>query len=118
MGDLIYVKFIDRKAQPDFYAGILAIFNALQCGVKCTLDASKAIIDFLHSIQADADIGKPDAFQGACCFGANQGSVCGNYRAHAFIDSILGQFGQVLAHQRFSAGKQDHRRAECGKIVD
>ena len=74
MGNFTDIKLVDRKAQTHFYAGGLAILDSSQGGLKGTLDAAKAIVDFLHAVQADADIRQPDIFQGP-------GHRCGNQRA-------------------------------------
>ena len=61
-GDFLDVEFIDRKTQSDLYAGLLTVFNSFQSGAKCAFNASEAVVDFLHSVEADADIGQPDLF--------------------------------------------------------
>ena len=56
------IEFVDGKPQPDFYAGILTVFNPLQRGAKSALNASEAVVDLMHAVEADADIGQPDLF--------------------------------------------------------
>ena len=75
VGDFINVVFVDRKAQPHLYAGILAIFNALHGRIKSAAHTSEAVIDFRHAVQADADIRKSDSFEGLRQFGADQCAV-------------------------------------------
>ena len=48
----------------------------------------------------------------------DQGAVGGDDGAHALSDGIGGQFRQVLAHQRLASGKEHHRNAEGGQVVD
>ena len=63
----------------------------------------KMVIDIIHSIQADADIGKgPISFSIFCFFRCNQGAVRGDYRAHPFFDGHRppvpeGPHGQVVS---------------------
>ncbi len=73
--DILYVSFIDSKAQPHLNTCFLAIINGLQCFFIGTGNAPELVMGGLKSVQADPYIGEPHRFELFCFLFGDQGAV-------------------------------------------
>lgn len=75
-------------------------------------------MDGLGAVQAHAHVAQAYVLEFLGLVRGNQGAVGAYDRPHALAHGVAGQLGQVGAHQGLAAGKEDHRRAEVGQVVD
>ena len=89
-------------------------FSLVQCGPG---HAPELVVDFFAAVQGDAHVGKAHFLEFLGFFRGDEAAVGGDDRAHALLGGVLGQLGQVLAHQGLAAGKEHDRRAEVRQVL-
>ncbi len=118
LGHLALVALVDGEAQAHLQPFGLAILDAFQRAAERAGHGAEPVVHLFAAVQRNADVGQAHFLQFAGLLLGDQGAVGGDDRPHAARGGVLGQFHQVLAHQRFAAGKEHHRRAVGGEIVD
>ena len=112
------IVFRQRQPQSHALSHGDAVFKALHGFAVRSLHAAEFIVHLLHAVKAYphvSDAGVLDPLRGVT---VNQGAVCGDDRAYAFVRCPFNEGEEVFPHERLTAGKKKRRNAEGGKVVN
>ncbi len=108
-GYLPDISLVHGKAEPHFYPLVHGVVDPIHGSGKGAVDTPECIVDLLESVQAHPDVGKAVIAQFHGGIFGDQGAVCRYHGPQILFDSMVDELRQVPAHERFAAGKQDHR---------
>ena len=96
----------------------LAFRNSCHGSVECARSPAELVVVVLQAVQTDSGVGKADLLKPLGRLLIDLRPVGGQDDAHAPFPGELSQFEQVFPHERFAAGKKQHRAPERGQILD